>query len=223
MPTWKPRSSSVACFTLEGQEPRLLSCALHLTLRQDKIEPQPSAIQLPNDSPLLRCQSKKQPRAAVDNDAWVAWPGDQGADPNGRCELDFTPLSCAVISGSIAVVDMLFHHGGDARKGQLMYHAIERQPLDRSILDMLVEKEAPIDHILYSSSEQTQLEYQISALGLGTPLHAATAAGNLEAVRYLIDKGASAKKTTLHGRTALQIALDTNACKDIVDLLRNIE
>lgn len=116
---------------------------------------------------------------------------------------------------------MLFLHGGDAKKGQLMYHAIERQPLDMHILDMLVEKGAPVDSILYASSEQTDLEYQMSALGLGAPWHAAVAAGNLEAVRYLMDKGASCEKTTLQGRTALQIGFDSNACAEIMSLLQH--
>lgn len=158
--------------------------------------------------------------AVVGNDSLVAWLLERGASPNARCGLDCTALSCAVVSGSRAVVDMLFRYGGDAKKGQLMYHAIERQPLDIHILDTLVEKGAPIDSILYSSNKQTELEYQMSALGPGTPLHAAIAAGNLEAVRYLIHKGASCEKTTTQGRTALQIALDTNACAEIVNLLQ---
>lgn len=56
----------------------------------------------------------------------TAWLLDHGADPNRQCVIDLTPLSLAVESSSISVIQLLLSRGGNARKGQALHHVIER-------------------------------------------------------------------------------------------------
>jgi ankyrin repeat protein len=52
------------------------------------------------------------------------WLLDRGADPNARCDIDYTPLSYAVKYADLPTINFLLRHGGDVRKGQLVHNAI---------------------------------------------------------------------------------------------------
>nr|POE61855.1 isoform 2 of ankyrin-2 [Quercus suber] len=148
---------------------------------------------------------------------------DRGASPNAKCELDKTPFSLALEKGLRTVVDLMLDYGADVEQGEAIHHAIHRSPLDTQLLDMLIEKGAPFDSVLYSSGSQTQYQRNLSSVGLGTQLHHAIIEGKTEAARCLIKKGSSLDKTTIYGRTALQIAIDTNASPSIFSMLREAQ
>nr|POF12665.1 putative potassium channel akt5 [Quercus suber] len=158
-------------------------------------------------------------RAAVRDFSVVEFLLNRNANPNTRCEVDKTPFSLAVENGSNAVIDLMLHHGADVKQGELIHHAIQREPLDTELLDMLVTRGAPFDNILYASKNQTQYERNMSAVGLGTQLHHAIIEGNVEAVRYLLKKGSSIDKTTRFGKAAQQIAMQSNASQCILNLI----
>lgn len=130
------------------------------------------------------------------------------------------PLSDAVREDSLSNIELIFASGGDAHHGKPMHHAIKRQPLDTHVLDLLLEKGSPRDKIQFESNEQTETEYQMSAMALGTPLQMAIADNNPVAFQYLIDRGASRLRRDLKNRTTYQVALETDACSKIVALVR---
>lgn len=44
------------------------------------------------------------------------------ADPNQGCLVDITPLTFAVKNASVFMISLLYSCGGDAKKGQSLYH-----------------------------------------------------------------------------------------------------
>jgi Ankyrin repeats (many copies) len=73
--------------------------------------------------------------------------------------------------------------------GQLLQYAVERRAPDcLDVIDFLLAKGAPINHVMY----QTLLKnyFHMRAFGLGTPLHKAAALGRLDVVKNLVKRGA---------------------------------
>jgi ankyrin repeat protein len=112
---------------------------------------------------------------------------DQGADPDARCYLDLTTLSFAVRRAERSAITLLLDRG-NVEKGQLVYHAVERDQDSISILQLLVSRGASLDKIQYSehfdSSNHEHFE------GLGTPLHRAVELQKVDVVQYLLQMGA---------------------------------
>jgi ankyrin repeat protein len=120
----------------------------------------------------------------------VVWFLDHGADPNKRCDWDLTPTSYAMSQASLKIILLLFERGADPRCGQLLHHAVLREKDDTvRLVELLVQKGAPIDEIQYENDPQSNLEHQL--LGHGTALHSAAEHGKLEVVQALLDLGAN--------------------------------
>ena len=137
----------------------------------------------------------------------TSWLLDHEADPNRQCVIDLTPLSLVVESAPVSVIHLMLSRGGIVRKGQLLHHAIERQADTIEVLELLVEKGAPLNATVYDDYPSWALFH---FMGLGTPLHRASEIGKAEVIRYLISKGAKPKFEDAKGRTPLECAEMSN-------------
>lgn len=134
----------------------------------------------------------------------AAWLLDHGADPNRQCVIDLTPLSLAVESAPISVIQLMFSRGGDARKCQLLHHAIERHSDNIAALRLLVENGANINSTMYEDHYPSRALFNF--MPLGTALHKAAELGKVDVVRYLVSEGANLSIKDANGRTALEYA-----------------
>ncbi|PLB53809.1 putative hspc200 [Aspergillus steynii IBT 23096] len=141
------------------------------------------------------------------NDEMTAWLLDHGADPNRRCFIDLTPLSFAVECATVPIIDLMFCHGGDAQKGQLLHHALERQPDTIEVLKILMRKGAPINSCAHEDYPSWALFH---FMGLGTALHKAAELGKVDVVRYLLSEGTDQSIRDANDRTALDCARKAN-------------
>ncbi|KAJ5946134.1 hypothetical protein N7454_002973 [Penicillium verhagenii] len=155
---------------------------------------------------------------AVDDEEMTIWLLDHGADPNKGCAIDLTPLSCAVRSAPISIINLMFTRGGDVQKGQLLFHAIERQSEAIEVLKILLEKGAPINATMYQNHYPSWRLFYF--MGLGTVLHKAAELGKVDAVRYLISEGAELSIKDANGRTAMECA-QIRGRKEVIKVFAN--
>ncbi|KAI2787646.1 hypothetical protein POX_f08020 [Penicillium oxalicum] len=141
---------------------------------------------------------------AIQDKEMVAWLLDHGADPNRQCVIDLTPLSLAIESAPVSVIQLMLNRGGDIRKGQLLHHAIERHSDNITVLSLLLGKGADINSTMYEDHYPSRALF--SFMGLGTPLHKAAELGKADVARYLVSKGANLHNKDGKGRTALDYA-----------------
>jgi ankyrin repeat protein len=140
---------------------------------------------------------------AIGDEEMTAWLLDHGAGPNRRCLIDFTPLSLAVESTPISIISLMFSRGGDAGKGQLLHHTIERRSGTIEVLKLLLEKGAPLDSTAYEDHPSWALFH---FMGLGTALHKAAELGKVDVVNFLISEGANQCVKDANGRTPIDCA-----------------
>ncbi|KAJ5201714.1 uncharacterized protein N7498_006377 [Penicillium cinerascens] len=113
---------------------------------------------------------------------------DYKANPNRQYIVDLTPLSLAVESAPISVINLMLSYGGNVRKGQLLYYAIERRSDTIEVLKLLIKKGAPINITIYEDYPSWALFHFI---GLSTPLYRVSELGKADLVSYLVSKGAN--------------------------------
>ncbi|KAI7261115.1 hypothetical protein KC345_g9894 [Hortaea werneckii] len=142
---------------------------------------------------------------AVEDRALVSWFLERGASPNAQCSLDLTPLSIAVQFSSMSIIQSLFEYGGSVQYGQLVHYAVRRDlPDQHDVLDFILSKNPPINHIMYQEHPQSYFRQRM--FGLGTPLHEAAGKGKLDMVKKLIDLGAHPLIRDSCGKIPLQRA-----------------
>lgn len=130
----------------------------------------------------------------------VMWLLDHGANPNSRCDWDFTPTSYAMLAAPLETIDILFERGANPLCGQLLHYAVLRDTSDAlDVVCKIVEKGAPINEIKYETEPETYIERK--PFGLGTPLHRAAEFGKKDIVEYLLKMGADSLKLDSKGRT----------------------
>ncbi|KAJ5702733.1 hypothetical protein N7488_010281 [Penicillium malachiteum] len=154
----------------------------------------------------------------IENEEITAFLLDHGADPNKDCGIDLTPLSYAVQSAPISVINLMLNLGGDVKKGQLLHHAIERRSETIEVLKMLIENGAPINATMYQDHYPSWRLFYF--MGLGTPLHKATELGKVDVVRYLLSEGADVTIKDANGRTAMECA-QMGCQSEVVKLFAN--
>ena len=130
----------------------------------------------------------------------VMWLLDHGANPNSRCDWDYTPTSYAMLAAPLETIDALFERGANPLCGQLLHYAVLRDTSDAlEVVCKIVEKGASINEIKYETELQTYIERK--PFGLGTPLHRAAEFGKKDVVEYLLKMGADSLKLDSKGRT----------------------
>ncbi|KAJ5454906.1 hypothetical protein N7530_012675 [Penicillium desertorum] len=131
------------------------------------------------------------------------WLLDHGADPNVRCDIDYSPLSYAVKYADLPTIDLLLRRGGDVRKGQLVHNAIYRETETLEVVKILIGKGAPFNALMY---QDHQASWDMFPFMRETPLHTALALKRDDVVQYLIRKGANVNIENYKGQTVMQCA-----------------
>lgn len=131
------------------------------------------------------------------------WLLNHGADPNARCDIDYTPLSYAVRYADLPTIHLLLRRGGDVRIGQLIHNAINRESDTLKVIQILIDQGAPFDSLMY---QDHQYSWRMFPFMRETPLHTAVALQRDDVIRYLIRKGASIEIEDCRGQTVMQSA-----------------
>ncbi|KAL4782159.1 putative hspc200 [Aspergillus varians] len=154
--------------------------------------------------------------AAVDEDM-VLWLLDHEADPNKQTKIDHTPLSVAIVDASLSTIKLLFERGADVHKGEPLHHAVVRKPDVAEVLALLHEKGASLNAKMYENHPSSYSFYFF--LGLGLDIHQAASRGQVDAVRYLLERGADPTIKEATQRTALDWATEFKH-EEVVRLLK---
>lgn len=155
---------------------------------------------------------------ALDNRELTEWFLSHGADPNAQCMFDKTPLSRAVQSAPLEIIELLFEHGGSIEKGQLLHSAIRRTLPDYlQVVQMLIDKCCPINTIQYQNHHDSFEHYKW--FGLGTPLYNAAHSGNVAMVELLLRNGADPLMPANSGSLPIHMA-EAAGHTAVVELLR---
>ena len=132
------------------------------------------------------------------------WLLDEGADPNQEDSFGANPMSAAVQHAPIKVVKLLLDRGADLQRGKLVHHALDRKEDVIEMIDLLVERGAPLNSIMYEPGTYAWKFY--FWMGAGTPLQKAVELGRTDLVNYLLRKGADVSIANPKGETPLDIA-----------------
>ncbi|GAB1200353.1 hypothetical protein APSETT444_009723 [Aspergillus pseudonomiae] len=156
----------------------------------------------------------------------LEWFLKHGADLNKRCHIrDFTPLSHAVLEGTLETIEILFRNGGSAAHGQLLHYAAMREGTDSlTVLEYIYNQDPEANALnvnkLLDQDSPTDFAMNYRA-GLGTPLHYAALAGSLDSVKFLVEKGGDPWILDPYRRTALSLAIYNNQ-EHVAQFLRGL-
>lgn len=147
----------------------------------------------------------------------TTWLLDHGADPNARCDIDYTPLSYAVRYADFPIIYLLLHRRGDIRKGQLVHHAIYRESDTVQVVKALIDWGAPLNSLMYQDDQASQNMFPFM---VETPLHTAVALKRGDVIHYLISRGADVNIKNFKGQTVMQCA-DEHTRREIIQEIQN--
>ncbi|KAL4908515.1 hypothetical protein BDW74DRAFT_166168 [Aspergillus multicolor] len=139
---------------------------------------------------------------AVKDEDMLPWLLDHGADPNQQSLIDLTPMSYAVKETPISTIELLLDRGADVSKGQLLHRAIERESDEIAVLDLLLQRGAPLNARRYDNHPYSA-KILFFYLPHGTALHHASGAGKHGVVQFLLDQGADPTIMDTKGKFAL--------------------
>ena len=83
------------------------------------------------------------------------WLLERGADMNKHGYLDWTPMSFAVENAPPDFIQDLIGRGGDVRKGELLFYALERDTGSVPVLELLLDRGADIDAVMYDDDPES--------------------------------------------------------------------
>ncbi|RDB22063.1 putative ZDHHC-type palmitoyltransferase 6 [Hypsizygus marmoreus] len=151
---------------------------------------------------------------SLSNPPLVSWLLAHGADPNLHMSGMRRALDLAVINSDPSVVRELIAHGVKVRGTNALKAAAYYGRID--MLEVLVgEGGADVDEV----PDYPEMLDRERELGLGTALHEAVLGGQVDAVRWLIGKGARRDVKDSLGRTPLELAREKGAVEEVVKAL----
>lgn len=149
----------------------------------------------------------------------LRWFLDHGGSANYRDGWDATPFSIAVSRKSLGSIGLMLQSGADTRLGQSLHFAVHRPSLDRlATMDLLIAFGASLDARWYENHSASWIENKL--FGVGTPIHKASELGHLDAVAYLLWRGARWGLLDSRGRTVLDVAREGD-CGKIVEIIKD--
>lgn len=137
----------------------------------------------------------------------MRWLLEHGWYPNLYGHNDIHPLTIASASFLPSVVKILLDHGVSTRGTQAMHAVISMAAVDLTrfeVLDLLLEYDGNVDEMEVDLKGRKRPRQRTGFTG--TPLHRAVEANCIEAVIYLLERGASPTAPSWSGRNALQVA-----------------
>ena len=116
----------------------------------------------------------------------------------------------------LSTINLLFEHGGLADRGDLVHYASKRRLEDTvTVLQLLLEKGAPADNILFEDVPSLLCVTMFH----GTPLWNCCCSGDTEAVRLLLRYGANPRKKLVYLDGCPLEAAQKHGHQEVVDIL----
>ncbi|GCB27394.1 ankyrin-2 [Aspergillus awamori] len=153
---------------------------------------------------------------AIEDKEMTTWFLDHGADPNRRTFIDLTPLSWAVERSPVSIIRLMLDYCQNIHPGQLLHHAVQRESDTIEVLEMLIQKGAPLNTSVHEDLPTLSI---LCFMPLGTALHRASELGKVDVVRYLLSKGADQSVRDSNGLTAIELAARLNQ-QEVVEVLQ---
>ncbi|KAL8790512.1 MAG: hypothetical protein Q9195_006343 [Heterodermia aff. obscurata] len=160
-----------------------------------------------------------------DNEQMTRWLLNHDANPNTETRIGITPISIAVISAPLSIIELLIESGGAAslKHGRLVDNAIYRSCPDYlEILEYLLRIgcQSDINELEYEDNPDLQRQ-QNWVIGCRNPLHHAVMEGRLDVVKLLVGWGANPDVRDGKGRHPITLARVSNH-DEVVNYLQNL-
>jgi ankyrin repeat protein len=155
----------------------------------------------------------------------LCWLLEHGWNPNLYCHDDIHPLTVAAASFPPSTVRILLDHGVSTRGTQAMHAAVSAaadDPTRFDVLDLLLEYDGDVDEMEVDPKARKARRHDTrQRTGFkGTPLHHAIKDNGIEAVIYLLEKGASPTAPSWSGQNALEVA-ERHGRTKIAEIIRS--
>ncbi|KAB5578354.1 ankyrin repeat-containing domain protein [Coniochaeta sp. 2T2.1] len=169
-------------------------------------------------------------RDALTSVPCTQWLLEHGADPNPTCKGDSKDLlTYAAVFESTSIVELLVNHGARVR-GTLAIHAAaaatstltddctwEPDPSRVEVLRILLDNGADVNEM--EEDPKWRKNRRLRTCFTGTPLHHAVQYPSLDAVRFLLSRGADPLHPSWSGHTVIEAA-ERAGREDVVEMLR---
>ncbi|KAJ5128646.1 ankyrin [Penicillium atrosanguineum] len=155
-------------------------------------------------------------REVVINETKTRWCLEHGANPNAHSKNKSQDvLSHAARFASLHILELLVSYGANFANSNALHHATDRKRLD--VMRWLLEQQAfPINQREHEYDTELFLDHQSD--GLGTALHLATKKNCVETLRFLLEQGIDSNKPDSRGKTAYDLAQESND-EEIISIL----
>lgn len=135
--------------------------------------------------------------------------------------MDTTPFSDAIEHAPFRIIHLFFQRGGSIEKGQLIHHAVRRKSDEIEVVDLLLQKGASLNTIMYSNDPQSYSQWVL--FGIGTPLHTAVHMRKVKLLSHLLDKGADPSIKDTRDQTPLDCVKEYGNDDGRIEIIRLLE